>query len=121
MPSTKPEIVVIGVRRSCDTLAIKVFRFSSWVARLVAMLLKARDSSVISSCPSTLTRTVKRPWAYSFAASPICLIGSVIRREIKEITIIAAKKIQIATTIMRLVAAFASSRSNASSPVTTTR
>ena len=46
MPSMKPAMVVIGVRSSWETLAVKERRATSVVASEVAILLKE-----IASCP----------------------------------------------------------------------
>ena len=83
MQSIKPEIVVIGVRISCETLDMKLLRISSSAASDFAMLLKARASSVTSSLPTTGTRTLKLPSAKLFAARLISFRGLVTRSVMK--------------------------------------
>ena len=61
IPSTKPEMVVMGVLRSWETLAMKEARICSFLSSESAMLLKAMASSAISSSPTTRTRTSKCP------------------------------------------------------------
>ena len=67
--SIKPAMVVIGVRRSCDTLARKVFRIFSRLARDSAIWLKAVASSETSSLPYTGTRAERSPFAKLLVAA----------------------------------------------------
>ena len=75
IPSTKPEMVVIGVRSSCETFAIKLERISSRLFRLSTMALKFAESSAISLSPSVDTLTSKFPFATAFAALFKSIIG----------------------------------------------
>lgn len=86
----KPDIVVIGVLRSCDTLARKVRRISSRFASDAAMLLNPVASSATSSRPLTGTRTSNLPEAKLFAARDISLRGVIILSEIMYTEISAA-------------------------------
>ncbi len=99
IPLAKPEIVVIGVFSSWDTLAIKFRRSSSAFSRESAMALKERVSSPISSSrPSSSTRIEKSPRANRWAAKAISFMGFACRLEV-------TKEKQTAMSIMTMATA----------------
>ena len=83
MPSAKPEMVVMGVLSSWETLAMNSLRRFSAASRESAILLKESMSAPISSVESysCLTRTEKSPRANFREAAAISSSGRAMRLE----------------------------------------
>ena len=76
IPSIKPPMVVMGVRRSWDTLAMRSRRWVSMFSMASAIWLKLMVNAYSSSRRlGTATRQLKSPWAKFRAAAAMFFKG----------------------------------------------